>query len=210
MPIRNYLLLTLVLGIGIKVFAAPSHYAPESESDQKVEATQTKDPRMDEMSIAKPVVREEVQSERRLIYYRYKRSISPRLGIVFDQDAIKEDKKLLFNFGFTVLLPTTKGPQWEGGADLISDSTGRFHFGKRWIFNPNDELRPFTKLGLGWRLRGQEMLASFAKKENLQVRGSLGLEDLLADPMSIRVEMEANVGLKTAEFIFNIGYSWAW
>jgi hypothetical protein len=209
-PTKIFAFLTLVglIHSTSLVFATPNNYAPETKETEELK--EKVDPRLKELSIADPPVVTNPEAVKKKVYFRYQKSMSPRLGLLFDPAIIRKDKKLLSVFGFHILFPRQKQPQWEAGVDLVTNSTGRIHLARKWTFDPNDALRPFLKAGAGCRLIGKEQLSSIARIDNYQVRFSLGMEDFISDPMSVRIELDTGLGIKYQEFVLALGYSWAW
>lgn len=142
-------------------------------------------------------------------FYRYRNSLSPRAGMVLNSEAYAQDKRFLYIVGFQYLFPTHDLRDFEAGADVVSDGTGRAMFARRWIYS-RTRFRPYTKAGGGVKIIPADGLTTFIRLENLQARAAIGAERLLLAPMSLRCEFEVTVGMKGYEALLTAGYSWAW
>lgn len=141
-------------------------------------------------------------------FYRYRKSMSPRIGITYDTDVYLE-KSFIYLAGFQYLFPTKDLTSYEGGADLMSDGTGYAHFAQRW-FLTRTRFRPYAKAGGAIHIVPRQALTTFLKFENYQIRGAVGAERLIAPPLSLRFEFEAGVGFGGLLAQVTGGYSWAW
>jgi hypothetical protein len=195
-------------------FAAPA--PPQPDLDQPIEAeTQSAEPdksKTDTITIT-PVPVPASESDGGVVgseyFYRYRNSMSPRVGMVFNSDEYTEDKRILFLVGFQFFYQTRSQKSYESGLDLVSNSTGRAHFQRRWIFS-RTRFRPYTKAGLGVKLVPRDGLATILKFTNFEARGAIGFERLLLAPLSLRMELELTAGPREFEAIASAGYSWAW
>lgn len=209
-------LLTLVL---CALVCSPSQSAPGPT-----------DPQLDEPSTNSDLDREKIPAERidsiditevkgdpfkandfgsSEYFYPYRRSVSPRLGTLFNSSEYADDKSILYLVGFQLLFQDQFRRSFEGGLDLVSNGTGRAHFSHRW-FHSRSRFRPFSKVGLGVKIIPKNGLATLVKFDNWQARGAIGFEHLLLAPLSFRCELEAAVGPRDFEAAIVAGYSWAW
>ncbi len=169
---------------------------------------------LDTVDIAKPAktdvnYRDLMQVGRGDYYYPYHKAISPRLGTIYDTQKYAQDGSFLYLIGFELLLQDADLRSYEVGADVISNGTGQVHLSRRWILS-RSRFRPFYKGGMGFSVDPGDGISAFLKYQNFQGRGSIGFEQLVAPPMSIRVELEAIASISTQEAILSLGYSWAW
>jgi len=145
------------------------------------------------------------QSEEKEYFYTYKQSISPRIGVlVFDTD------ELFFLFGFHYMLASNNSPWHEIGTDLVSNGTGNFNWCYKWVFFETTRTRPFVKAGANLKLDPSLGLSNFVALQNYSLKIAIGIEDMLADPLSGRIDLEGLIGMSGYNYSLVLGYSWAW
>lgn len=196
-----WILQTIVL---MQSFASPGNkLTPEKSSvnanEKIIHEISKEDVNITDVSV--PAVKEQS-----IKYYPFLNSGSPRLGILFNSENIKEPSYLL---GFTYMFPKYKSPQIEIGFDLLNNNTGFLQISKRYIINERQYFRPYYKWGGAILMMPETKLAGLFAIQNYYLRLSVGLEDLLKPPMSVRIELEASIGAKLY-FALNFGYSWGW
>lgn len=143
------------------------------------------------------------------LIYPYKQTMSPRAGLILDPDQLK-DGELPLLVGITYMWPRNKSPRWELGFDILLDGGAHVSIGKRFIWSEPHSFRPFLKLGGLLAAQAEEKLATVSDFDNYYATGSVGFEDVLKMPMSVRLEMQLVAGLENQFLIFNFGYSWGW
>lgn len=143
-------------------------------------------------------------------YYPFRQSVSPRLGLVFDPDKIRNNFEFVFLFGVMYMLPSDSNKHWEIGFDIHTGGLGYLQVNHRWVFTHTEKLRPFVRAGLSSRLKSEQGLASVVNKDNVQARVGLGIEDMIISPMSASIAMEIATGTDQSFLGIIIGYSWAW
>jgi hypothetical protein len=142
-------------------------------------------------------------------FYPFQSSISPRLGAVLMDSSISSNTKM-YLLGFNYMADSPLSEHWEAGADLISNSSGYFHGGKKWVYRHHTSFRPFLKAALAVLVEPGKALGSFVEYKNYQVRLAGGAELLINSPMSLRADLEAGFSLKGTWAAFILGYSYAW
>jgi hypothetical protein len=147
-----------------------------------------------------PSSESEVQND-----YRYRQSLTPILGLVGSTDA---DHRLEYNIGFRYLWPRFYQPQAELGVELLSEFGGHALFGVKRTFFDRTLYRPFYLYGISHEFVPKERIATVTTYKNYYLRGSIGFEDTLKMPKSIRVELEARLGIERQMILLNFGYSW--
>ena len=169
------------------------------------------EPTLDEMSISKPTpIPKAQQEEKDEVVYRYKQSMSPRLGVLIDPKDAQKGKTIPFSMGFAFLLPSQNSTHWETSADVFSTGEGQLEVSRRTIFDEMLSLRPYYRYGIFLRMKPQNQLASFADFKQYGATVAIGLEDLVLRPASIRIELELGVGAEHQFALGTLGYSWGW
>jgi len=169
------------------------------------------DPVLDDMSISKPLPIPKVQQEaKQEVIYRYKQSMSPRVGIVLDPKTSTDKRKIPFSFGFAFLFPSSKPTHWEFAADVLTSSEGQIEVSRRTIIDEMYSLRPYYRYGAFLRIKPEGQLASFTEIKQYGATAAFGIEDLVQKPASIRIEFEAGIGFKHQFAMLTFGYSWGW
>lgn len=186
------------------------------QSEPAVPSTPEEDLRLKDMEVTQPKGQEKSLREQakntddKSYYYPYKRSISPRVGFVFDPDKLRDNKELVFLFGFVFLLPSESADHWELGFDVHTGGLGYLQFNRRWVASHTEKFRPFLRAGISSRMKGEQGFASIVNQENVQLRIGLGFEDLLINPLSAAVGMDLGIGSDQTFLAVLLGYSWAW
>lgn len=200
-----FLFLTLVLTSSV-IWAKPHNTAdtpPPTEEKPPI------DPMFSEKNlIVSPLPKELEEQLKPPKSYPYHHAITPRISALIDMEKIIDEKKLDYLIGFTYLFKKYYSPKWELGIDIGNNSIAFLNFSRRWIFNERQGLRPYFKLGLTHKMEAKGKLANISNLEAFLGRASLGIEDLLSDPYSFRMEIEVAVGKNDFLGFFSIGYSW--
>lgn len=205
---------------GVSATAAPddSVTIPTTpQSEPVAPSTIEEDVRLKTMEVTQPKgqektnLREQAKDrEDKPYYYPYKKSISPRIGFVFDPDKLREKLELVFLFGFVFLLPSETSNHWEVGFDVHTGGVGYLQLNRRWIFTSTEKFRPFVRAGISSRMKSEQGFASIVNQDNVQLRLGFGFEDLLINPLSAAVGMDLAVGADQTFLAVLLGYSWAW
>lgn len=146
-------------------------------------------------------------AERKFIY-GYKNILTLRVGAIGRAKSPTATQNP-YLAGLQFLLTTKEKLQLEVGVDTLTDGTGILHFARRWTYS-TDEVRPFVKLGGGLIVDPKNQIGAFLKHELLLAEGSLGVEAHLWGSSSVRIEIEAGIGLETQQALMAVGYNWAW
>jgi hypothetical protein len=184
------------------------------QSEPTVPSTPEEDLRLNTMEITQPKGQEnkklKATSDETSFYYPYKRSVSPRVGFVFDPDKLRDSKELVFLFGFVFMLPSESADHWELGFDIHTGGVGYFQFNRRWVATHTEKFRPFLRGGISSRMKAEQGFASLVNQDNIQLRLGFGFEDLLINPLSAAVGLDLAVGMDQTFLAVLLGYSWAW
>lgn len=141
----------------------------------------------------------------RSFYYPFRQELAPRAGLVLSTDSAHPVTYLL---GITYLWPRFQSPQAELGADILPDYGGHLNFGVRHIFRERDYFRPFFLWGLTHEAVARDGLATLTNFDNYYLRGSVGFENVIRLPQSVRIELEARAGLAKQLLILCVGAAW--
>ncbi|OQW47285.1 MAG: hypothetical protein A4S09_15945 [Proteobacteria bacterium SG_bin7] len=186
------------------------------QSEPTAPSTPEEDLRLKTMEITHPKAQEKSLSEQakytedKSFYYPYKRSISPRVGFVFDPDKLRDNKEVVFLFGFVFMLPSDSADHWELGFDVHTGGIGYLQFNRRWVASHTEKFRPFLRAGISSRMKSEQGFASIVNQDNIQLRIGFGFEDLLINPASAAVGMDLGIGMDQTFLAILLGYSWAW
>jgi hypothetical protein len=200
--IKSYIILTLVLLT--HVLKATPHEFPKPSKGKSAEIVTNTSMKNQDLSIT-PILLPN-KNHKKVEFYPFIQSISPRFGFMINKDDLKETKTI---YSINYLLPKLQTPQWEFGADILPED-GYIHLSKRIIFNERNYFRPYYKYGANLSVVSKENLATFVNIKNYSLRVGTGLEYLTRYPMSIRLELEALIGLEVSGLILTFGYSWGW
>lgn len=206
------LFLTFVLILGPTAWSAPHDEAPTpSPGEDQSSAKSENNVSLEEqnLSITPPPEKQPKKNRNDDYYYPFRQSISPRVGLALDMKNLA-DNGLHYLLGFNYLSPRKTQPQWEYGADLISNGQGFLSAGLRLTLFPHNAFRPFFKAGLSLQMNGSEKFNNFTQIKNYHLKVGVGLEDLLKHPMSFRMELEGLIGTESQYLLMVLGYSWGW
>lgn len=142
-------------------------------------------------------------------YYPWNQSMGPRFGLLIDINNIKEIG-IPYTLGLVYLLPKPNSPQWEAAFDLASNSDAHIDLGLRWTINERNAFRFFYKASVTHQWKAENRLASLTDFNNYWAKGTIGMEDVLKSPASIRLEGALAVGVQNLLIIFYLGYTWGW
>lgn len=140
-------------------------------------------------------------------FFPYRQSLTPRFGI---QNSAEDNPTWTYLVGISYLWPRYASPQAEIGADVVVGIGGHLHFSVRHILYDRNFFRPYFSWGATHEVIPDDGMATFTNFDNYYARGSVGFENVVKLPRSVRVELEALVGLKKYMLVLSYGYSWAW
>jgi hypothetical protein len=211
------LALIFVLSSGVSSGAFAAVAAPEPNIDDQAQDEQELSPKVspevlgtiDITPVAKTSRRDDVHVESSEYFYPFRKAISPRMGAVYNTNAMEADLGALYLVGFQYLFQTRSMKSYELGADVFTRGKGRLHAARRWNLT-RTRTRPFVKAGFGWAIDPDQGLSTLIRYQNLQARAGVGFEHLVASPLSLRAELEVAAGMEEQDGILALGYSWAW
>ncbi len=204
--------LALITGKTNPVWAAPATPSPDFVDPVSEEKPPTDEQRALEQSVdIAPAPPASPREARRLGYfYKYRNAITAFYYAGADSKNITEDKSpFIQRFSLQFLFPTENLHALEASADLFSDNSGALGLSYRWIFS-RTRLRPYTKLGAAVRIDPDDQLAALLRLKNYQLRGSVGFEQTLGDPVSLRFDAELIASGRSVEALAGLGLVWAW
>ena len=139
-------------------------------------------------------------------FYRYRQSLLVRGGALVD---FNQTSTLGSNIGFQYRFPFENSQRIEVGADLLNEGAGVLH-AARFHFADDSRRRWFYKYGAGIRVVPSQQLVTFLKLANWQVRLGGGMEWTLADPFSVRLDLEGAISTEKLTAISTIGFAYGW
>ncbi len=146
--------------------------------------------------------------QRREYFYPYRRAITLRGGEIrssVERNGTKTPKMT----GIQVLYTTLEQESYEASADLLTDGSGVLQFGPRYIFS-RSEFRPYASVSGRILVNPADGLALFVNFASFQVAGAAGIEYLVHEAQSLRLQGEVAIGTTTMHIIASLGYVWAW
>ena len=196
--------LTLVLRASLTLAAGqnqPEKFYPASTPE-------VEKPMFDTHNLSITPVEKNTAPIEKKFYYPYTKALALRTGLSIDSKRLQEDKVLGLLFGFTYMFDSSRSTHKEFGADLITQSEGHIHFSWKHLAFEKNLFRPFYKVGVLHRTNAQQEFASFVNEENYFLLVSVGFEEALELPNSLRLEIELAQGIKTTVVNLIIGSSW--
>ncbi len=203
-------LLTLVLTLSAMPNAVASPAKPQMTAPaDKVEADQPPagDGReIDEYNLMpSPPPKSLPKGARDTYYYPFRQALTPRIAAVAVDD---RKNPLEYALGVFYLWPRFRQPQAELGVDFLSRYGGHLNLGVRRIFFERNYFRPYYLFGLTHEVVAKDRLATVTNIDNYYVRIAAGMEDAIRLPKSVRLEIEARLGLERMMLFLSLGYSW--
>ena len=143
--------------------------------------------------------------------FRYRRrwSLAPRIGGGFDSRESSEKNATLFEAGAQLEFPAASGASWLALADVLSNGRGDIAATRLFRFS-RSSFRPFATAGIGLEVAPDDALAAFLKFENVQLRGSAGVDWTLARDLSARLEAEAALSGRAQRALGSLGCVVSW
>ena len=210
---RFFVFPTFVLAccvLAAPAYAAKSTSAPNLDDTQEATAPPENEKEIrSSIDIAAPPPPRPVSAEEKEYFYRYRSALTFQTGLVYDTRAVNDGTSFLTRLGTQYDFTTEDRRKYEGGADLLSDGSGSLEGFQRFVFGQG-RFRPYVKGGLGLRVVPADQLATFLKYENYQLRGAAGLEQLVKDPIGLRVELEAMLSSRSLGLSLLFGGVFAW
>lgn len=209
--------LTFVASSSLVSLAYPgnSQVSPKQAADKVyVKPSKKKSFDEDNMSLAAPekvhqLTKEDKASERGIYYYHiYESSINFRWALSLDvKNVAEETLNVASIYGFSYTLPNQYSPQWELGFDYINSSSSFVTVRKKWTFNEKGAFRPFYSFGLVHKWMSDEQMASFTNWKNYLFLGTIGIEDVIEKPNSVRLELTGLVGINDIQLLLSLGWA---
>lgn len=150
--------------------------------------------------------------ERETYFFPYHRAFSMRTGATLNFKELSEkdgDKKVPILFGFKFMLNSENSKHQEYGLDLLAGTESVLYVngGYKYIIDHTSNLRPYYKIGAGLRFDQGDHLETPFDFESYSLMLSAGLEDLMRDPHSFRLDLDLLVGKE--DFLAMIGLGWS-
>lgn len=138
-------------------------------------------------------------------YYPFRQALSARFGGVLTDD--KHDA-VEYTLGIAYLWPRFAQPQAEVGADLLSAFGGHLNFGVKHTYFDRNYFRPYFLWGASHEVSAKDHLATITNIKNYYLRLAIGMEDTISLPKSVRLDLEARLGIDRMMLLLNLGFSW--
>jgi hypothetical protein len=191
--------------------AASAHAATDKPNPDFTEPSSSEDEtrqedldRLRSLDIAKPPPAPPGERVPLEYFHRYRQGLTLRLGSIYDTDPAKGSSPGFLGGAQYVFASANLLRNYEAGFDLLSDGTGVMHAAFRFPYS-RTSFRPYTKAGAGIRLVPEDRLITFLRYQNYQIRGAAGFEWTIDDPVSIRLEAEAAIGMEQIQASVNMG-----
>lgn len=139
--------------------------------------------------------------------FLYDQSMSPRLILSFD---LKDLTQVDYGFGFNYMFPSQSSKHIEIGADLLTKDLGFIRVGRKHIYYQKQHFRPYIKYGVGISSNASQQMAALVNYKNYYLNFTVGIEDVLKIPMSVRMETEVFYSAQSSYWFNVLSYSWAW
>jgi hypothetical protein len=204
--------LAFTFGKTISVWAATASPNPDFVDPVPVEKPLTPEQKAQKASIdIAPEPPAPPSAARKIGYFhKYHSGLSALDYVGTDtKNAQDGDSPIVNRLSLQYLFSTETLRALEAGADLQSDGSGALGLSYRWIFT-RTLFRPYAKLGAAIRIDPADQMAALLRIKNYQLRGSVGFERTIKDPISVRVDAEAVAGARGAEALLGLGLAWAW
>jgi hypothetical protein len=203
--------LTLLLAVSHSALAAKDAPAPNLDETANADnAEGPADPEKEKSVDIAPAPPPRPSQHKPEFFYKYRNELSPMMGIAYDTKAIDDERSgtltvlsMRYHFATDTLAP------FEIGAELLSNGSGAFAAQKRYNFS-RTSLRPYTAIGAGIRIVPNDEIATLLKYEHYQLRASAGLEYLVYDPASFRIDVTGAITIKSVQVQALLGGVWAW
>ena len=198
----------------VSAHPAPRRDAPPSFDD--VEGEQQVDPQtLESLSLTQPsgrkIAPEEIvaRPSRKNYYHSYRHELDLHAGTVYGiQDSSGDKDRINVVFGFGYLAPAAGPLHWSLGADLSAVGHGHIHVSRRRIYKEKNAFRPHYEYGVLHKFVPEDRFASISNWDNYLFRAGLGLEELLAPPRSLKVDVYVAAGLKDILIFCTLGVAW--
>ncbi|MEO0334913.1 MAG: hypothetical protein AAF202_00860 [Pseudomonadota bacterium] len=139
--------------------------------------------------------------------YPYKRSITARTGLTLDPQELKEGKLPLL-IGAAYMLFDKSPRRYEALFNFTTNSVAQLGLTRRHMVNEPNHYRGFWSYGAVVQMMPEERLATFANLQNYFAAASLGMEDVMNMPKSVRLEIQLLAGTAGQAAILYVGSSW--
>lgn len=161
---------------------------------------------------AQPPGEETVQFEKETYFFPYHAAFSMRAGAALNFKELNEkdgDKKVPILLGFKFMLNSENSKHQEYGLDLLSGTESVLYVngGYKYIIDHTSSLRPYYKIGAALRFDQGDHLETPFDFKSYSLLGSVGLEDLINDPHSFRLDLDILWGKE--DFLAMIGFGWS-
>ncbi len=145
-------------------------------------------------------------------FFSYEESFTLRMSSAIDfKELEKKDgnKDLSLVFGMKYMLKSSNSKHQEYGIDLVTGRSSRLYLngGYKFIIDHSEALRPYYKVGAAIRFDEGDHLETPFDLKSWSLVMSAGLEDLIKDPSSLRVDLDIFMGKEDFLALVSLGWS---
>lgn len=145
-------------------------------------------------------------------FFSYEESFTIRASVGLNFKELKKtegDKDPWLVLGMRYMLPNTTAHHQEYGLDLATDDNSRLYVsgGYKHILDRTENLRPYFKIGAAIRFDEGDKLETPFDFKSWSLVGSMGIEDLIKDPHSLRADLDLFWGKE--DFLALISFGWS-
>lgn len=205
---KNYFFQSSTVLIMTLVLSSNSFAAPEDNPNQR---SQQKLIDYEKKSTNTPLA-QRLDEEKETYFFAYSSSLSTRMGVGVNFKELNKkdgDKKIPILLGFKYMLSSENSKHQEYGLDLLSGNKSVLYVngGYKYIIDHTNSLRPYFKIGAAMRFDEGDHLETPFDFKSYSLVGSMGLEDLINDPNSFRLDLDIHWGKE--DFLVLIGLGWS-
>lgn len=198
-------LLTIIL-TPLLSFAAPSQPVLDLSPGNGAEpATPEEIERAGLVHITQPPPLKARAPEEADYFYRYRHSLTPRLGLEERFNELSNPGPVL---GVLYWFPRHDLRGVEAGMDLNRDGEGVLHLASRNLVG-DGKFRWFYKLGGGIRIVASDQMVTFLRLRNWLLRPGGGFEWTLSDPISLRFDLDGILSTERIAMNLTAGLSFS-
>lgn len=200
---------TIVLLINATAFADKKHSLGES-LDQSIaieeDSSTDKPEKMFEYDLTpmkKPKMERSFKKQLHPSIFTKNYSFSPHLGVGYSSEELQ-----YYSLGFHYMNFKTEWPL-EYSLDINNKGEGNFSIAYKSFFVDKSPWQNHARIGLNLYMDPDQGFATVADIDNIGANLQYGWEKFLSPPISVRIDIDLNIGQNAAIAMLNFGYSWA-
>jgi hypothetical protein len=193
-------------------FAAPDENKNERRKHSLIEYEIKKEKTTGPQPV-QPPAEEFEEIEKETYFFPHQSAFSMRTGAALNFKELNKkdgDKKVPILLGFKFMLHSENSKHQEYGLDLLSGTESVLYVngGYKYIIDHTSSLRPYYKIGAALRFDQGDRLETPFDFKSYSLVLSAGLEELMKDPHSFRLDLDVHLGEE--DFLAMIGLGWSW